>query len=55
MLTLSRKVGESIIIRNGNEVIEVRLSRMQGDKALISIGVTEKYEIIREELIKIIE
>ena len=51
MLTLSRKIGESIIIKNGDEVIEIKLSKLKGKQAEISINAPQKYEILREELL----
>lgn len=51
MLTLSRKIGEIIIIKNGDEVIEVKLSKIKGSQAEISIRAPQKYEILREELL----
>jgi len=51
MLTLSRKIGESIIIKNGDEVIEIKLSKLKGQQAEISINAPQKYEILREELL----
>lgn len=55
MLTLSRKIGESIIIQNGDEVIEVKLSKIKGPKAEISIAAPREYVISREELLNSLE
>lgn len=51
MLSLSRKIGESIIIRNGDDVIEIMLTKLKGQQAEISIEAPQKYEILREELL----
>lgn len=51
MLTLSRKIGETIVIRNGDEVIEIMLSKVKGQQAEISINAPRTYQILREELL----
>lgn len=51
MLTLSRRIGESIILYLDNgKTIEVRLDRTDGSQARISIGAPKDVKILREEL-----
>lgn len=53
MLTLSRKIGESIFITNGDVEIEVNISNIRRYKAEISINAPDDFEILREELLEI--
>jgi len=53
MLTLSRRIGESIILTlEDGQTITVRLDETKGNQARISIGAPESVKILREELLE---
>jgi len=52
MLVLERKEGESIIIKNNDDVIEIILARDQHGRVKIGIDAPEKFNIVRKELIE---
>ncbi len=52
MLHLKRCLGESILIKVGDEIIEVKLTQIDGRRATISIEADEQISILRAELAK---
>ncbi len=51
MFVLSRKEGESLIIKKtNNEIITVTLTRYKGQATQVGIEVPNDYVIVREEL-----
>lgn len=52
MLVISRKNGESIIIKNGNESIEVTIEKSKKNGNLhLCVDAPKKYKIYRKELL----
>ena len=52
MLVLTRKPEEEIVIRMGNEIIIIRILKIQGGKVSLGIEADKKWEILRQELIE---
>lgn len=52
LLVLSRKVGESLVIGEGDMAIEVRVVLIQGNKVRLSFDAPKSERIVREELMR---
>ncbi len=50
MLVLERKSGESIVIQNGNDVIEIRIDKYNKGSVKLVFDAPMKYVILRKEL-----
>ncbi len=51
MLVLSRKKGESIVIRFGNEEVVVTICEIRGDKVRIGTTAPDHIRVDREEVL----
>lgn len=52
MLVVTRKVGESIIIRAGKDTITVSVEAVHGSNVRIGLGAPSHVQILRNELIQ---
>lgn len=52
MLVVTRKVGESIIIRAGEDTITVSVEAVHGSNVRIGLGAPSHVQILRNELIQ---
>lgn len=52
MLVLERKSGESIVITNGNDVIEIKVEKNNNSAVKLVFDAPLKYIILRKELTK---
>jgi len=53
MLMLSRRVGEIIIVQNGDETIQIKVVEIIGsNKVRIGIDAPEEYSIVRAEIVE---
>lgn len=52
MLVVTRKVGESIIIRAGKDTITVSVEAVHGSNVRIGLGAPSHVQILRSELIQ---
>lgn len=50
MLVLERKSGESIIIQNGDEIIEIKVDKYKKDAVKLVFDAPKNYIILRKEL-----
>ena len=50
MLVLERKSGESIIIKNGDDVIEIKIDKEQKGAVKLAFDAPMHYVILRKEL-----
>lgn len=50
MLVLERKSGESIIIKNGDDIIEIKVDKYKKDAVKLVFDAPKKYIILRKEL-----
>ena len=50
MLVLERKSGESIIIQNGDDVIEIKIAKEQKGAVKLAFDAPMNYVILRKEL-----
>lgn len=50
MLVLERKSGESIVITNGDDVIEIKVDKYKKDAIKLVFDAPKKYLILRKEL-----
>lgn len=50
MLVLERKSGESIVITNGEDVIEIKVDKYKKDAIKLVFDAPKKYLILRKEL-----
>ncbi|MEG2770062.1 MAG: carbon storage regulator [Oscillospiraceae bacterium] len=57
MLILSRKLGESIIIKlpDSDREIEIMISEISGDKVKVGINADKEIKILRKELVQTTE
>lgn len=51
MLVLERKSGESIIIQNGDDIIEIKVDRSKKGAVKLLFDAPMKYIILRKELV----
>lgn len=52
MLTLSRKVGESIFVGEGDDRIEILVREIKPNQVRLSISTTNGQKILRKELLE---
>lgn len=50
MLVLERKSGESIVIQNGEDIIEIKVDKYKKDAVKLVFDAPQKYLILRKEL-----
>lgn len=50
MLVLERKSGESIVIQNGEETIEIKIDKQKKDVVKLVFNAPQNYVILRKEL-----
>lgn len=50
MLVLERKSGESIVIQNGDETIEIKVDKSKKDAVKLVFDAPRNYIILRKEL-----
>lgn len=50
MLVLERKSGESIVIKNGEDIIEIKVDKYKKDAVKLVFDAPQKYLILRKEL-----
>ena len=55
MLILSRRIGESIIIGNGENKIVVKFLKIQGKNAKLGIEAPKSVTVHREEIYRLIQ
>ena len=50
MLVLERKSGESIVIKNGDDIIEIKVDKYKKDAVKLVFDAPKNYLILRKEL-----
>ena len=50
MLVLERKSGESIVIKNGEDIIEIKVDKYKKDAIKLVFDAPKNYLILRKEL-----
>ena len=55
MLVLSRKPGEKVVFTRGDQVIELCIVDIRGDRVRVGINAPEDVRVIREELLPVTE
>ena len=50
MLVLERKSGESIVIQNGEDIIEIKVDKYKKDAVKLVFDAPQNYLILRKEL-----
>jgi len=52
MLHLNRKAGETVVVRDGDDTITIRIVSTHGQSARIGIHAPREVPIVREELLE---